>query len=281
LRGGAPGRRGGGSRAAQAERAALGEMAGVEAEAAAPVHELLTAGQAMLVVFLTVAIALSYAYRFWRKIEAERRGESMLDYDFALPAEREIFGQLAAHKPEEKPENAQQLQQWHLKLCQVHFKRVLALIDLHERVNDDYRKQTALYKRGVAVYMLPQVERAKALVDQEVQECGALANQLRPNWAQTVFQDAYKMREQFREQQRKQEEAKSAAELSEADKLEAKLRAQEEKEETGKSKGAKEVASKSAEADLLELLTAVDKKSNKSAAAAGASPVTKEPKKTK
>jgi hypothetical protein len=251
-------------------------MAGAEDEAAAPVHELLTARQAMVVVFLTVAIALSYAYRFWRKIEAERRDESMMDYDFKLPQERETFQQIAAQKPEEKPENMQQLQQWHLKLCQVHFKRVLALIDLHERVNEDFRKQTALYKRGVAVYMLPQVERAKALVDQEVQECGALANQLRPNWAQTIFQDAYKMREQMREQQRKQDEAKAAAELSEADKLEAKLRAQEEKEEAAKSKSAKEQDTKAAEADLL----AAVEKNNKSAApaAAGAS---KEPKKTK
>jgi hypothetical protein len=70
-----------------------------------------------------------------------------------------------------------------------------------------------LYKRGVALPLLPQVEQAKRLVQMEVQECAAYANKLKPNWAQTIFQEALQFRERLMESEAQK------AELAEQEKL--------------------------------------------------------------
>ena len=85
-------------------------------------------------------------------------------------------------------------------------RRVLKIIDLHEKVNNDYRTQMTLYKRGVALPLLPQVEHARKLVNEEVQECGAFANQLKPQWGRTIFQEAYQLREKMQERNRLEED---------------------------------------------------------------------------
>jgi len=173
-------------------------------EAPEVVEELLTAGQALILVAIIVGIALTYAYRFWKRMEEDRNKESFIEYDFELPKEREQFNELLKKKPEEKPENREALQRWHLALCKTLFHRVMKVIDLHDQVHQDHRTQTALYKRGVAVYMLPQIEHAKELVNNEVQECGMTANKLKPKWGTTIFQEAYKMRAMLKEREQGQ-----------------------------------------------------------------------------
>ena len=82
---------------------AMADTGGAAPEAEEVVAELLTAGQALVVVFLVVAVTLGYGYRWWKREEAERQAESFLEYDFQLPEEKELFAKAVAEKPEDKP----------------------------------------------------------------------------------------------------------------------------------------------------------------------------------
>mmetsp|Transcript_3530 Transcript_3530/g.7816 ORF Transcript_3530/g.7816 Transcript_3530/m.7816 type:complete len:228 (-) Transcript_3530:3217-3900(-) len=210
-----------------------------------PVEEVLTAQQALVLVCVVLATALFYAYRWYKKSQANSDENTIMDYEFVLPEEKAIFMNIYKQKPEDKKENMAMLQEWRKALMQVHFKRVLKVIALHEQVNADYRTQTTLYKRGVAVSMLPQVEAAKRLVEREVQECGQIANQLQPNWGRTIFQEAYKMKEAM---DAKNAQVQAQADKEAREKREAELMRQakelQEKEE--------ELLRKRAEEDLLK-----------------------------
>jgi len=156
------------------------------------VEEVLSASQALIIVLVVIVVVVSYTVRWWRDYSERRFEESFLQYDFALPQEKVMMDELVKQRPDEK--DVPSMRGWHLKLVQTHFKRVMAVIGLHERVMGDYQTQMTLYKRGISTPLLPQVEHAKELVQREVQECGAIANSLKPGWGQTIFPEAYKLK---------------------------------------------------------------------------------------
>ncbi|GBG26878.1 Hypothetical Protein FCC1311_031002 [Hondaea fermentalgiana] len=224
--------------------ASEGGPTGEEESQVPPVEEVLTAQQALVLVVVLLLTALFYAYRWYRRGANDRAANAFMDYDFELPKEKHMFMEIYKQKPENKRENAAKLQEWRKALMQVHFKRVLGVISLHEKVMADYRTQTALYKRGVAVSMLPQVEAAKKLVEREVQECGGIANNLQEGWGRTIFQEAYQMKEKLdaNEAAKRAKEDQDAREKREAELLRQAKELQEKEEE---------MLRKRAEEDLL------------------------------
>mmetsp|Transcript_3808 Transcript_3808/g.5528 ORF Transcript_3808/g.5528 Transcript_3808/m.5528 type:complete len:254 (-) Transcript_3808:1275-2036(-) len=227
---------------------------GDSAEEEVAINEVLTAGQALIVVAIVVAVTLTYGYRWWKRTEEERLEESFLEYDFKLPnEEKEMFQKIIEMKPEDKQENIPQLRQWHGSLCQVLMQRVIKTIELHEKVHSDHRTLMVLYKRGVAVSTLPQVERAKEILEQEVQECGAIANQLQPNWAQEIFPQAYKLLGEIQAERAKKEaeEAKKRQEEIDAEQAAEVARLEEEIKEQERAQAEQELlAGEQKEKDL-------------------------------
>ena len=85
--------------------------------------ELLTAGQALVVVFLILGSALFYAFKFYRKMAADRKEASFMEYDFELPAEeKQEFEKLLANKPEGQPGSTPAWQKWRVELCKILFQ---------------------------------------------------------------------------------------------------------------------------------------------------------------
>jgi len=201
-------------------------------------EELLSAQQALAVLVVAVVVAGILLLRWWRRQQAMAAEDDLLRYEFALPAERQEWIDLVG-EGQGKRSNAQ----WFQALNTTLMKRAIAVLRLHDRVSADYRSQMTLYKRGVAVSTLPEVEAAMKALDAEVNDVRVCASKVKPNWHQTIFADALKLKRGLDEKDAAEQAEQEAAWRQEREKavLEQAMQLESEEEELKRQKAESEL----------------------------------------
>ena len=112
------------------------------------VEEILS-GELALTIIFCCALGAAMLFALYQRMQASKRKATSLgiQYNLALPEEREAFEKAMANEPEDPKQHAA----WHKEVCSILLRRAIMDIGLHFKVSKDYQHHQALYQRGITL----------------------------------------------------------------------------------------------------------------------------------
>mmetsp|Transcript_4470 Transcript_4470/g.5186 ORF Transcript_4470/g.5186 Transcript_4470/m.5186 type:complete len:245 (+) Transcript_4470:178-912(+) len=171
------------------------------------VQEVLTAEQALTLVFVVIVSVSIVAFLYHKYNERRRKQESLgLKYNFALPKEVCQYAELLKKEPEE---GSAAYPDWHKNASTTLFRRAVMDLMIYPQILKDHQRHERLYKTGIVLDLHEDIKRAKMLIEKEIAMVQQEAELLNPGWGRVIFAQARKRKEQLDVMRAKQEAEKA------------------------------------------------------------------------